>query len=67
MVHHQTNTTSMENTMTLPEYELAVTCDHGVTIAACGTDECSNILLSREREHAEARMGHAAETGEYDG
>lgn len=53
--------------MTLPEYELAVTCDHGVTIAACGTDECSNILLSREREHAEARMGHAAETGEYDG
>lgn len=53
--------------MTLPEYELAATCDHGVTIAVCTTDECSDILLGREREYAEARLAHAAETGEHDG
>lgn len=53
--------------MTLPEHELAATCDHGVTIAACDTDECSDILLGREREYAEARLAHAAETGEHDG
>lgn len=53
--------------MTLSEHELAATCDHGVTIAARDTDECSDILLGREREHAEEHMTHAAETGEYDG
>jgi len=53
--------------MTLPEYEFAATCDHDVTIGACETSECSDILLGREREHAEARLAHAAETGEYDG
>lgn len=53
--------------MTLPEYELAATCDHGTTIAGCDTPECSDILLGRERECAEARLEHAAETGEYDG
>lgn len=53
--------------MTLPEYELAATCDHNTTIAACETPECSDILLGREHEYTEARLAHAAETGEHDG
>ena len=53
--------------MTLPEYELAATCDHNTTIAACETDECSEILADRERDYAHDRLAHAAETGEHDG
>lgn len=53
--------------MTLPEHELATTCHHGTTIAACETDECSETLRHLEHDYAHDRLARAAETGEYDG